>query len=171
MIRVAEAVWHVHCGAMNSPISITLPSPENTARLAVEMASRLEPGDIILLDGPIGSGKTHFARSLIQASLPEPEDVPSPTFTLIQVYDTGSHEIWHADLYRLTSQDEVEELGLVEAFETAVCVVEWPEKLGDLRPAAALTVQFQTLPDAEDARQLTLTWSNPKWDEKLEFLA
>jgi len=156
---------------MNSPISIMLSSPDSTAQLAVDLAGRLEPGDVILLDGPIGSGKTHFARSLIQSCLSQPEDVPSPTFTLVQVYDTGNHEIWHADLYRLASQDEVDELGLAEAFETAVCVVEWPEKLGDQRPASALTARFQPSPDAEDARHLTLTWSDPKWDGKLEFLA
>lgn len=154
---------------MNSPVSITLDSPEKTSRLAAELAPRLAPGDVVLLDGPIGSGKTHFARSLIRSVLPVPEDVPSPTFTLIQVYDCATGEIWHSDLYRLTSADEIVELGLTEAFDTAICLVEWPEKLGDLRPESALSVTFQTDAAHEETRHLTLSWSDPKWADKLEF--
>ena len=82
--------------------SLDLPGPQATADLAARLGARLQPGDVLLLEGPIGAGKTHFARSLIQSLLTEPEDVPSPTFTLVQVYDTEKGEIWHADLYRLT---------------------------------------------------------------------
>ncbi|WP_170456966.1 tRNA (adenosine(37)-N6)-threonylcarbamoyltransferase complex ATPase subunit type 1 TsaE [Ruegeria arenilitoris] len=156
---------------MNSPASITLTSPEETADLASRLSAHLAPGDVILLDGPIGSGKTHFARSLIQSALPVPEDVPSPTFTLVQVYDGEAGEIWHSDLYRLTSVDEIEELGLTGAFDTAICLVEWPDKLGPLQPASALLVQFYADPAAEETRHLTLTWSDPKWTEKLKRIA
>lgn len=156
---------------MKSPVSITLASPEKTTELATRLAGRLVPGDVILLDGPIGSGKTHFARSLIQSVLPVFEDVPSPTFTLVQVYDALPGEIWHSDLYRLTSVDEIEELGLSDAFDTAICLVEWPDKLGPLQPDSALSIRFCTDPDNDTGRHLTLTWAHPKWASKLESLA
>ena len=94
------------------PLTLTLRSADATARLAERLGALLHPGDCLLLDGPIGAGKTHFARALIQSLMDVPEDVPSPTFTLVQTYDTGAGELWHADLYRLSSPDEIEELGL-----------------------------------------------------------
>jgi len=149
---------------------IALPSPEATARLATALAARLLPGDTVLLEGPIGSGKTHFARALIQARLvldnAPLEDVPSPTFTLVQTYDTGKVEIWHADLYRLTHPDEVEELGLTQAFNQAICLVEWPDRLGDLAPDQALTLLFSQ-GDTPDLRWLSLQGS-PAWKERLD---
>ncbi|MGV6803201.1 MAG: tRNA (adenosine(37)-N6)-threonylcarbamoyltransferase complex ATPase subunit type 1 TsaE [Ruegeria sp.] len=156
---------------MKSPVSIKLNSPDETAKLAGSLSSRLGPGDVILLDGPIGSGKTHFARSVIQSAMTEPEDVPSPTFTLVQIYNGNASEIWHTDLYRLTSPDEIEELGLTDAFESEICLVEWPDRLGPLLPTSALLVRFQTVAANENARHLTLTWSDPKWAQKLENLA
>jgi len=148
--------------------SITLNSPEETADLAIRLGTELQSGDILLLEGEIGSGKTHFARSLIQSLMAVPEDVPSPTFTLVQAYDTESGEIWHCDLYRLTAVEEIEELGLIEAFDTAICLVEWPDKLGPLTPASALRLTFETDPDSLEIRQITLTWSDPKSHLKLE---
>lgn len=149
-------------------LSLTLKTPEHTADLARRLAPRLRPGDVILLSGPIGAGKTHFARALIQARLAadgRAEDVPSPTFTLVQVYEAGA-EIWHADLYRLTSAEEVLELGLDEAFETAICLVEWPDRLGGLRPAGALEVTL--MPDAAgEARVARLRSDSARWDKSL----
>lgn len=127
-------------------------SPEDTSDLARRIGVALQPGSVLLLEGPVGAGKTHFARSLIQSLLAVPEDVPSPTFTLVQVYDAPSGEIWHADLYRLTSPDEVVELGLEDAFETAICLVEWPDRLGDLRPPGALTLTFAA--DGDSSRRI-----------------
>lgn len=146
---------------------VTLASPAQTAELAVRLGSILRPGDVLLLDGPIGAGKTHFARSLIQSMLVEPEDVPSPTFTLVQTYDADQSEIWHADLYRLTNPDEVVELGLVDAFDTAICLVEWPDRLGTLKPHRALILGFSTTND-EDIRQLHVTWDDPTWSDRLK---
>ena len=145
---------------------ITLSSPEQTAALAVRLGACLRPGDTVLLEGPIGAGKTHFARSLIQSRLAAPEDVPSPTFTLVQTYDTDSCEIWHADLYRLTAPDEVIELGLIDAFQAAICLVEWPDRLGQLAPENALTLRFAP-GTAEDDRILTITWTAPAWADRL----
>ncbi|EAQ02995.1 hypothetical protein OB2597_12663 [Pseudooceanicola batsensis HTCC2597] len=122
-------------------------SPEETGDLACLVGAGLRPGDTILLDGAVGAGKTHFARCLIQSLLDVPEDVPSPTYTLVQTYQTGAGEIWHADLYRLSSATEVVELGLEEAFETAVCLIEWPDRLGDLAPAGALCLTFEVAED------------------------
>ncbi|WP_407493846.1 tRNA (adenosine(37)-N6)-threonylcarbamoyltransferase complex ATPase subunit type 1 TsaE [Pseudooceanicola sp. MF1-13] len=127
-------------------------SAEDTGDLAQRIGTLLNPGDTLLLDGPVGAGKTHFARSLIQSLLHVVEDVPSPTFTLVQTYDTRSGEVWHADLYRLTAPDEVIELGLTEAFEDAICLVEWPDRLGDLVPPGALHLSF-TVAD-ENSRQI-----------------
>ncbi|WP_299950054.1 tRNA (adenosine(37)-N6)-threonylcarbamoyltransferase complex ATPase subunit type 1 TsaE [uncultured Ruegeria sp.] len=155
---------------MNTPLKLTLNSPQVTADTAARISSALQPGDTILLEGTIGSGKTHFARALIQSVLTVPEDVPSPTFTLVQVYETRIGEIWHSDLYRLTSVEEIEELGLTEAFDTSICLVEWPEKLGQLTPDSALLIQFVTDPDDQDTRHLALSWSDPKWNAKLEII-
>ncbi|MDU8910854.1 tRNA (adenosine(37)-N6)-threonylcarbamoyltransferase complex ATPase subunit type 1 TsaE [Aestuariicoccus sp. MJ-SS9] len=145
-------------------------SPDDTARHARRIGAALRAGDVILLTGSIGAGKTHFARALIQSLLDPPEDVPSPTFTLVQTYDTPKGELWHADLYRLGDPDQCVELGLTEAFETAICLVEWPEILGDMVPARALRIGFDTGPD-EDTRRLTFTWTDPRWDGVLAGLA
>ena len=151
---------------MTAPfLHATFSSPEDTARFAAALAPGLRAGDVLLLEGQIGGGKTHFARALIQARLAADgapvEDVPSPTFTLVQTYDGRGGEIWHADLYRLTSPDEVIELGLEEAFETAICLVEWPDRLGDLAPPDALTLQFS--PDGETGRRIEVIGPE-KWD-------
>lgn len=147
-----------------------LPSPEATADFAAQLATHLRAGDVLLLAGPIGAGKTHFARALIQSLLTTPEDVPSPTFTLVQVYDGMSATIWHSDLYRLTHPDEVTELGLTDAFDDAICLVEWPDRLGDLAPASALHLSFT--PGAhDDARRVTLHWSDPRWSDLMKELA
>ena len=121
--------------------AVPLPDPEATEALARRLAPRLRAGDVLLLEGQIGAGKTHFARALIHA-LGVAEDVPSPTFTLVQTYESPDFDIWHADLYRLSHPDEAVELGLTEAFETALCLVEWPEKLGKDTPESALTLRF-----------------------------
>lgn len=145
---------------------LTLNSAEETASLARKIAPHLVGGDVLLLSGEIGAGKTHFARALILACL-EPlglsEDIPSPTFTLVQVYVAGPREIWHVDLYRLCAVGEVEELGLLETFDSAICLVEWPGALGDQRPARRLELEFLTDADDENRRYLRV---NPvgRWD-------
>jgi tRNA threonylcarbamoyladenosine biosynthesis protein TsaE len=119
-----------------------LPSPDATAALAARLADALRPGDTLLLSGDLGTGKTHLARALIRARLgPDgvAEDIPSPSFTLVQSYDAPGGEIWHADLYRLGHSEEIFELGLDEAMEDAICLVEWPERMApDWPPCAAL---------------------------------
>lgn len=143
-----------------------LTSPDQTCRMAAALAPHLCAGDVILLTGDVGAGKTHFARCLIQAALAVPEDVPSPTYTLVQTYPGRSSEIWHADLYRLTDVAEVIELGLADAFETAICLVEWPDRLGEMVPAQALSLTLTALDDP-DHRRIELSWSDPGWQAKL----
>lgn len=130
-------------------IRITLKSEAETRAFAQALAPNLKAGDTLLLEGPIGAGKTFFARALIQSRLQESgvhEDVPSPTFTLVQTYADDACDIWHADLYRLTGPDEIFELGLEDAFDTAICLIEWPDKLGALAPTNALSLSFATGP-------------------------
>lgn len=153
---------------MTSPHSVDLRCADETARLARRLAAHLGPGDCLLLGGPIGAGKTCLARHLIQSILVEPEEVPSPTYTLVQTYDTRAGPLWHADLYRVADTAEIAELGLDEAFGTAICLVEWPEKLGPLAPRHALWLNLAPDPVDEDRRRLTLAWSDPKWTPILE---
>lgn len=123
------------------PLQLFLPDPVATERLGAWFAPRLRAGDCLLLEGPIGAGKSLFARSLIQTRLGSAEDVPSPSFTLVQTYEADI-DIWHADLYRLSHPDEVFELGLETAFDTAICLIEWPDRLGRFIPSGALRLVF-----------------------------
>ncbi len=146
---------------------IHLPTEAETADLAARLAPRLAPGDAILLSGPVGAGKSAFARALIRARLGDPgAEVPSPTFTLVQTYGEGESALWHADLYRLSHPDEVAELGLLAALEEAICLVEWPDRLGSLAPASALRLDL-----APEGEGRSATFSGPPaWAPRLEEL-
>ena len=135
-------------------LSLFLPDDAATTRLGAALAGLVRPGDTLLLHGPIGAGKTHLARALIQARLGWREDVPSPSFTLVQTYVADQTEIWHADLYRLSHPDEVFELGLHDAFATAICLIEWPDRLGKSAPQNALNI---TLSAEGDGRRAILS--------------
>lgn len=94
----------------------------------------------------------------------EVEDVPSPTFTLVQTYETSQGEIWHTDLYRLTHIDELAELGLEDAIEDAITLIEWPDRLGPLTPQRHLTLTF-SFPDIDtDKRVLEIDAAGGNWD-------
>lgn len=128
-----------------------------TAAIAARVSLALKPGAILLLSGDLGAGKTAFARALIQAAQARfgaPEDVPSPSFTLVQTYDVGETEIWHADLYRLSDPDELIELGLDDVGPNAIQLVEWPENTGDNWPAHALWLRIEIA--GPETRRLSL---------------
>jgi tRNA threonylcarbamoyladenosine biosynthesis protein TsaE len=105
-----------------------------TARLGAAIAGALQPGDAVLLSGPLGAGKSSLARSLIRALTTPDEPVPSPTFTLVQSYEGEGFPIAHFDLYRLAHASEVDELGLWDALDVGAAVIEWPERLEEAPP-------------------------------------
>lgn len=144
-----------------------LPDEAATARLGAALAPAIGVGDAILLHGDLGAGKTALARALIAARLDAPEDIPSPTFTLVQTYQADI-EIWHVDLYRLSDLDEAYELGLDEAFDAAAVLVEWPERLGALLPARRLDIRLSPYP--EGGRSVRWSAVGSGWDAALTAL-
>jgi tRNA threonylcarbamoyladenosine biosynthesis protein TsaE len=120
-------------------IVIELPDEAATAAFAAHIAALARPGDVIALKGELGAGKTSFARAFIRAR-GGVEAVPSPTFTLVQVYDLADGPIWHIDGYRLRDPEEAWELDIEDAFEGGVSLIEWPERLGSLVPARRLEI-------------------------------
>ncbi|HPU15728.1 MAG TPA: tRNA (adenosine(37)-N6)-threonylcarbamoyltransferase complex ATPase subunit type 1 TsaE [Polymorphobacter sp.] len=132
---------------------MTFDSPEALAAFAARVAGQARTGDIIALSGELGAGKSCFARGFLRG-LGYQGDVPSPTFTLVQPYDTVP-PVWHVDLYRLDSPDEAAALGLDEAYDDQVTLIEWPERLGPLLPADALKIRIDG--SGEATRRLTVS--------------
>jgi len=115
--------------------SMPLADETATEALGVMLAERLRPGDVVGLYGGLGSGKTTLARAVLRAASGDRElIVPSPTFTLVEVYETARGTYWHFDLYRLEAAEQVYELGWEEALAEGIALVEWPERLGKLLP-------------------------------------
>jgi tRNA threonylcarbamoyladenosine biosynthesis protein TsaE len=124
----------------------------DTARLGAAIAGELRPREAVCLIGPLGAGKSSLARGLIRALTGEETEAPSPTFTLVQTYETRRFPLAHFDLYRLKSPDEALELGLDEALDDGAAVIEWPEKLGHHLPADRLEVELEIAGDGRRAR-------------------
>lgn len=143
---------------------IELANEAATAAFAARLAARLRPGDVVLLSGGLGAGKTALARGLIHA-LGHAGDVPSPTFTLVQTYDPPAVRlpVWHADLYRLEAPEEVEELGLDEGLAEGALVIEWPERAGADRWPEALHLHLEET--GAGSRRLTARVP-PAWEAR-----
>lgn len=144
-------------GVMASPPSRVVPLPDlaATEALAARLAAVARPGDCILLEGPLGAGKTALARAFLRAMAGDPAlEVPSPTFTLVQIYDTPRGQVFHYDLWRVDGSGALGELDWDAALDNIV-LVEWPDRLGDERPDNALTVTLRL--GEGDAREATLT--------------
>ena len=118
-------------------LRLSVSNEDQMLDLAYMLAPHLPKSGALLIDGTVGSGKTFLCRHLIQAKqqleINHFEDVPSPTFTLVQTYNFNSLEIWHCDLYRIKNNEELFELGLEEGFQNALCLIEWPDKLKGLK--------------------------------------
>ncbi|MDQ6781699.1 MAG: tRNA (adenosine(37)-N6)-threonylcarbamoyltransferase complex ATPase subunit type 1 TsaE [Candidatus Eremiobacteraeota bacterium] len=136
-------------------LSLSLPDIAATSRLAQALASHCAPGDVILLRGPLGAGKTTFADAFAQALGAGP--ATSPTFVIAHWYPRGRIPVWHLDLYRLSDPQSVEELDLDQYLHPdAITLVEWPERAGDAWPAHSLEIEFML---HEGARSATLRGS------------
>lgn len=142
-------------------LMLSLPSLEATEALAARAAALARPGDALLLEGPLGAGKSAFARAFLRAAAGDPElEVPSPSFTLVQAYELPGGMAHHFDLYRLSGPDELVELGWDEARD-GIVIVEWPQRLEHLTPPDALSLRLE--PGEGDLRQATLTG----WGDRL----
>ena len=132
-----------------------LPDEAATARLGAAVASRLMPGEAVCLTGPLGAGKSTLARALVQALTTPDDEVPSPTFTLVQFYEGARLAVAHFDLYRLTDPDEAYEIGLDEALEVGAAVIEWPERLEGRLPPDRLDIEIALAEDGGRTARLT----------------
>lgn len=143
-------------------VTFHLPDEAATAAFGASLAPVIRAGDVILLQGPLGAGKTALARGLIRAYSGAAE-APSPTFTLVEIYDGDPAPLWHFDLYRLEQPADVWELGLEEALDSGVSVIEWPDRAGGLLPTEGLRL---TLSIEDGGRRLALD-APPTWRTRL----
>ena len=151
-------------------LAVDVDSESSCRELARGFAPCLTTGHVLLLSGPLGAGKSVFCRELIQSrqaldGFPV-EDVPSPTFTLVQTYETASCRLVHADFYRVDCASELVELGLEDACRTSICLIEWPEILGDQYGKGGLALKFKFTGDC--SRLIALEWRDSAWDDIIE---
>jgi len=141
----------------------TVPSEAAMHALAARLAPVLKAGDVIALQGGLGAGKTTFARGLISALMGQDTDVPSPTYTLVQTYMAGDLAIWHFDLYRLETPEEIVELGWDDTV-SGVALIEWPDRAGNHLPAMRLEVHID---DSTEIRRVSLLAHGKDWQDRL----
>jgi tRNA threonylcarbamoyladenosine biosynthesis protein TsaE len=138
-----------------------------TGRLGAAVAARLESGEAVCLSGPLGAGKSTLARALVRALTTPTEEVPSPTFTLVQFYDGPRLAVAHFDLYRLSNPDEAYEIGLDEALDAGAAVIEWPERLEGRLPPDRLDIEIAL---ADDGGRTARVTPHGAWEGRgLEF--
>lgn len=142
-----------------------LEKQEDTESLARRLSKKAQARDIFALYGTLGVGKSVFSRAFIQ-NLCGKTEVPSPTFTLLQIYDAPGFEIYHYDMYRIKSPEEVFELGVEEAFVEGVSLIEWPEKMGAYLPKKHIELRFGHLGD--NRRSLEIIYPDEQTAERFE---
>ncbi|OAN55238.1 tRNA threonylcarbamoyladenosine biosynthesis protein TsaE [Paramagnetospirillum marisnigri] len=152
---------------MSGPLTLPLADEAATKRLGERLAAMARPGDVIALSGTLGTGKSTLARAFIRALTSPDEEVPSPTFTLVQQYDIGAEAglVWHFDLYRLEAPDDALELDIEEAFAEGICLIEWPDRLGPHLPRRRLDLALEA-GETETSRRATLT-GHGSWADRL----
>ncbi len=123
-------------------MQIILNSLQDTHNFAASLASQLKTGDVISLKGDLGAGKTELARTIIHNLAGKNTHVASPTFNIVQTYDTPGFTIWHFDLYRLKYSEELVEIGLEDALNCGVSLIEWPDIAKDFLPKEILTINL-----------------------------
>ena len=155
-----------------TPIRVELADEAATAALAARVAARARPGDVFALSGPLGSGKTVFARAFINARNAGPEEVPSPTYTLHQTYEFpasgGAVTVHHFDLFRIENAGETRELSMEDAFADGISLIEWPDRVNGLLPADRLEVALDQGANP-DSRRATLVGFGT-WGKRLEAI-
>lgn len=141
---------------MHPSFSISLPTPAETETLARMLAEFCVPGFHFCLQGPLGAGKSTLARVIIEQACGPQDEIPSPTFTLVQSYQANAgHEIWHMDLYRLSVAEDALALGIEEAFFEATCLIEWPDRLAEYTPLSAMLISLSIT--GETSRQANIS--------------
>jgi tRNA threonylcarbamoyladenosine biosynthesis protein TsaE len=145
-------------------VTVNLPHPAATDAFGAKLAAILQPGDVVALEGPLGSGKTALARAVVRTLTNPLEEVPSPTFTLVQVYQSVAGPLYHFDLYRLEAADQVVELGIDDAFADGISLVEWPDRLGGYLPRRHLRIEL-TAGAEKDSRVARLS-GGAQWKDR-----
>jgi len=153
----------VNAGTLHDSRDLSLPDVAATLALGKRLGAQLKEGDVVCLTGNLGAGKTTLARAAIEAWTGSTEEAPSPTYTLVQTYDGPRGELWHVDLYRLKRPEDAFELGLEDAFVSAACLIEWPERLQGNLPADRLDVDLSA---AGEGRKAVLT-AHGAWRTRL----
>ncbi len=147
-----------------------LPDEAATIRLGAAVGLSLEVGEAVCLWGPLGAGKTTLARGLIRALGDPREDVPSPTFTLVQFYPTARLSLAHFDLYRISRPDEAHEIGLDESLDEGAALIEWPERLGGHLPPDRLDIELSVIGRGADEQRLARLIPHGAWEGRpIEF--
>ena len=150
--------------------TVTVSDQNGTEALAAKLATIAKAGDVILMHGTLGMGKSAFCRAFIRAVAENPhEEVPSPTFTLVQIYELDRVPVWHFDLYRLSDPEEVHELDIEDAFSDAVSLIEWPDRLEYLTPENRLDIHIDP-GSSPDGRVFKLEPHGDDWVTRINDL-